>query len=74
MSVKAIELRFHLVGGQTVTIMMPAKEGETFNAEDFEELAEKWRDAGNLSLADADRWSMAIPSMANVAMIEFVRA
>ncbi len=74
MSVKNIEIRFHLVGGQTVTILMPAKEGEMFDAADFEAMAEQFRDAQNLNLSDTDKWSLAIPSMANVAMVEFVRA
>jgi hypothetical protein len=74
MAITALEVRFHLVGGQTVTFLMPAKEGETFNAEDMKETAKDFINKESLWLSYDEGWAFAVPSMANVAMIEVLPA
>lgn len=74
MSITTMEVRFHLTGGQTVSVLMPAAEGQSFDADDFKTVAKEWREASNLWLSQKTDWALSIPDMKNVAMIEFVPA
>lgn len=67
-----IEVRFHLVGGQSVTFHMPLEEGKVVTPDVLQETAKQWRDSTNLWMSQNAEWAFVISDMKNVAMIEIV--
>ncbi|SFM82208.1 hypothetical protein [Methylobacterium pseudosasicola] len=66
---KEIEVRFYLVGGQTVSVPMELEDGTVLTQEALHGFIKDWKKIGQFSYATT-AFAIAIPDMENVAMIE----